>query len=65
VLWTGNPLSVYSHAGMTMVDGIFYFDEATDKKLKDEMDIERNRIIANILRESQSAPSSTPNFSRR
>jgi len=50
---------------MTMVDGIFYFDEATDKKLKDEMDIERNRIIANILRESQSAPSSTPNFSRR
>ena len=27
VLWTGNPLSVYSHANMTMVDGIFYFDE--------------------------------------
>ena len=65
VLWTGNPLSVYSHASKTMVDGIFYFDEEVDKQLKTEMDNDRNRIIANILKESQPANPTNPNFTRR
>ena len=65
VLWTDNPLSVYAHAHKTMVDGIFYFDEDTDSRLKSEMDADRNRIIANILRETQSNTSNNPNFSRR
>ncbi|MFZ0280415.1 MAG: amidohydrolase family protein [Bacteroidales bacterium] len=65
VLWTGNPLSVYSHASKTMVDGIFYFDEDVDNKLKTEMDSERNRIIANILKESPSSTPTNPNFQRR
>ncbi len=65
VLWTGNPLSVYSHASKTMVDGIFYFDEDVDNKMKTEMDSERNRIIANILKETQSSTPANPNFQRR
>jgi imidazolonepropionase-like amidohydrolase len=65
VLWTGNPLSVYSHASKTMVDGIFYFDEEVGKQLKTEMDNDRNRIIANILRETQPAIPTNPNFTRR
>jgi len=56
VLWTGHPLSVYSRASKTMVDGVIYFDEEIDAKMKEEIDIERNRIIANILRESQLQP---------
>ena len=56
VLWTGHPLSIYSRASKTMVDGVIYFDEEIDAKMKEEIDSERNRIIENILRESQQQP---------
>jgi imidazolonepropionase-like amidohydrolase len=65
VLWTDNPLSVYARANKTMVDGTFYFDEETDAKMKEQIDNERNRIIANILREVPATGSTTPNFPRR
>jgi chromosome condensin MukBEF complex kleisin-like MukF subunit len=49
-----------------MVDGTIYFDEELDKKMKEQIDIERNRIISNILREStQPTPPNMPNFPRR
>jgi len=63
VLWSADPLSVYSRATKTMIDGTFYFDEEQDAKMKEQIDNERNRIIANILKET---PSATPsNFSNR
>jgi imidazolonepropionase-like amidohydrolase len=66
VLWTDHPLSVYARASKTMVDGTIYFDEELDKKMKEQIDIERNRIISNILREStQPTPPIMPNFPRR
>jgi imidazolonepropionase-like amidohydrolase len=66
VLWTDHPLSVYARASKTMVDGTIYFDEEFDKKMKEQIDIERNRIISNILREStQPTPPNMPNFPRR
>ncbi len=66
VLWTDHPLSVYARANKTMVDGIFYFDEELDKKMKEQIDNERNRIISNILKEStQPTPANMPNFPRR
>ena len=65
-LWTDNPLSIYARASKTMIDGIFYFDEAEDTKTKEQIDSERYRIITNILRE---LPATTtpglPNFPRR
>ena len=65
VLWTDNPLSVYAHASKTMIDGTIYFDEQTDARLKEEIDRERNRIIADILKESPTGTTSLPNFPRR
>jgi imidazolonepropionase-like amidohydrolase len=65
VLWTDNPLSIYARASKTMVDGTFYFDEEEDSKMKEQIDSERNRIIANILRETPATGSTTPNFPRR
>jgi imidazolonepropionase-like amidohydrolase len=65
VLWTDYPLSVYAHASKTLVDGTIYFDEDQDKKMKEEIDNERNRIIANILHEAPATNSSTSNFSKR
>ncbi|MFN8209839.1 MAG: amidohydrolase family protein [Bacteroidales bacterium] len=65
VLWSGNPLSVYSRALKTMVDGTFYFDEERDARLKTSMDEERNRIVSNILKESATPASNTANLPRR
>jgi imidazolonepropionase-like amidohydrolase len=65
VLWTDYPLSIYARAGKTMVDGTFYFDEEQDSKMKEQIDSERNRIIANILREAPATSSPTSNFPRR
>lgn len=66
VLWTDNPLSIYARASKTMVDGTIYFDEEQDAKMKEQIDNERNRIIANTLRETPQ-PTSTnfPNMPRR
>jgi imidazolonepropionase-like amidohydrolase len=65
VLWTGNPLSIYSRVSLTMVDGIIYFDEEQDAKMKEQIENERNRIIANILKESKGATTmSSSNTSR-
>jgi imidazolonepropionase-like amidohydrolase len=65
VLWTGNPLSIYSHPVKTMVDGTFYFDEDTDRQMKEQIGSERNRIIAGILKEPPAEAPKPPNFPRR
>jgi imidazolonepropionase-like amidohydrolase len=65
VIWTDNPLSVYSRAAKTIVDGTVYFDEAADAKMKGQIDNERARIIGNILKESPTTASSTSNSPRR
>jgi adenine deaminase len=65
VLWSGYPLSMYARATKTMVDGTFYFDEERDAKMKEQIDTERARIIANILREVPAPSSTTPNTPKR
>jgi imidazolonepropionase-like amidohydrolase len=65
VLWTDYPFSIYARASKTMVDGTFYFDEEQDAKMQEQIYSERNRIIANILRETPSTGSTMPNFPRR
>jgi imidazolonepropionase-like amidohydrolase len=65
VLWTDNPLSIYARASKTMVDGTIYFDEAVDARMKDQIDSERYRIIANILSETPVTSPTIPNFPRR
>jgi len=65
-LWTGHPLSMYSRASKTMVDGIIYFDEEKDAEMKLKIEEERNRIIQKILKQSpaptaESKPALTKN----
>ena len=45
VLWNGHPLSVYSRAEKTIIEGAVYYDLATDIRLRDELRAERARII--------------------
>jgi imidazolonepropionase-like amidohydrolase len=41
VLWTGNPLSVYSRVETTYIDGEVFFDRQKDLAMRDEMAQER------------------------
>jgi imidazolonepropionase-like amidohydrolase len=46
VLWSGHPLSVYSQAEMTFIDGRLYFDRETDQANRAWIAAERQRILA-------------------
>ena len=45
VLWSDHPLSVYSRAELTFVDGIKFFDRIEDRNKREDVRKERNRII--------------------
>ena len=62
VLWSGNPLSVYSRCEQTWVDGRKYFDAEEDKQLQDQIVKERAALIQKILaaRKAQAPPAGGP-----
>lgn len=49
VLWSDNPLSIYSKVNTTIIDGQIYFDKDEDAKLRDDIKKERARIIAKLI----------------
>ncbi len=51
VLWSDHPLSIYARAEKTIIDGIIYFDNEEDVKLRDEIKKERARIIGKMIAE--------------
>jgi len=53
VLWSGNPLSVYSRVLRTYVDGILYFDERTDGENRAYIEKERARLVGRMLEEGR------------
>ena len=53
VLWTGNPLSVYSVAETTYIEGIPYFSREQDAQLRRQMAEERTRLINMMLEEKE------------
>lgn len=50
VLWTANPLSVYAKVEKTFIDGTCYYDVERDAQLRKEAALERNRLIAKMLK---------------
>ncbi len=49
VLWSGHPMSVYTKAEQTYVDGRCYFDIEQDETMRKEISAERNRLIQKML----------------
>ena len=49
VLWSGHPLSVYSKAITTIVDGAVYFDRERDAELQASIQQERRRLVQKVL----------------
>ncbi len=60
VLWSNNPLSVYSKAEMTFVDGIKFFDLEMDMKKRDANRMERERIIQKMIISKKNGESAVP-----
>ena len=51
VLWSGNPLSIYSKAEKTFVDGVCLYDIQNDAAMRNEIAQERARIINQLVSE--------------
>jgi len=49
VMWSDNPLSVYSRAEITFIEGVRYFDLSEQDRLVGEMAAERNRIVKKMI----------------
>ena len=49
VLWSDHPLSMYSRAEKTFIDGMLFFDRAADLQARENLAKERNRIIQLML----------------
>jgi cytosine/adenosine deaminase-related metal-dependent hydrolase len=49
VVWSGNPLSQFTRAEQTWVDGRRYFSLEEDAALREQVDDERQRLIQAVL----------------
>jgi urease alpha subunit len=49
VLWSGHPLSVYSHPEMVMIDGVIYFSTERNEALMKRIKSERQRLILAMM----------------
>jgi cytosine/adenosine deaminase-related metal-dependent hydrolase len=45
VIWSGHPLSQFTRAEQTWVDGRRYFDMAEDQELRKRVEWERSQLI--------------------
>jgi N-acetylglucosamine-6-phosphate deacetylase len=49
VVWSGSPLSVYSHCEQTWVDGRKYFDRQVDRERRETVNKMRRDLVQKIL----------------
>ncbi len=60
VLWSDHPLSVYAKPEKTLVDGIIYFDNERDLKLRRQIAAERNRLVQKMISAKKEGVKTTP-----
>ena len=65
VLWSGHPLSVYSIAEKTIVDGKVYYDLEKDKTNRDYITAERARLIQKMKAVKKSGGATQKKGSRK
>ena len=51
VLWSDHPMSVYTKAEKTLIEGAIYFDIDRDQQLRENIKTERNQLIQMMLKE--------------
>jgi adenine deaminase len=60
VLWSDHPLSIYSIAEKTLIEGVTYFDIDRDSKLRGSIENERNELILMMLKEKNKGMKTQP-----
>ncbi len=55
VVWSGNPLSVYSKCEQTWVDGKKYFDLEEDQQMREQIQKERATLVQKIIESKRGA----------
>ena len=60
VLWSGHPMSVYSKAEKTMIEGVTYFDIERDAQMRDAIKSERSKLITMMLKEKNKGMKTQP-----
>ena len=60
VLWSGHPMSVYSRAEKTYIQGVPYFDLERDSQLRKRVAEERNTLINMMLQEKDGGKKRAP-----
>ena len=60
VLWNDHPLSVYSKAEKTFIEGVPYFDLEQDAQLRSKIAEERNTLINMMLQDKDGGNKRTP-----
>ncbi len=60
VLWTGHPLSIYSKAEKTIIDGAIYFDLTKDKSMRKAIASEKNKLSTMMLKAKNSGLKTQP-----
>ncbi|HET8855622.1 MAG TPA: amidohydrolase family protein [Salinimicrobium sp.] len=60
VLWTGNPLSVYSKAEKTLIEGAVYFDLERDKQMRKEIEAQKNWLTTQMLKAKNNGVKTQP-----
>ncbi len=49
VLWSGHPLSIYTKAEKTLIEGAVYFDLEKDKAMREEIELQKNLLTGQML----------------
>ncbi|MDH5804787.1 MAG: amidohydrolase family protein, partial [Gemmatimonadota bacterium] len=65
VIWNGNPLSQFTRAEQTWIDGRLYFSLEQDAVLREQIANERQQLIQAILTAGGNGESSRPGGARR
>ena len=60
VLWNGHPMSVYSKAEKTIIEGKTYFDLALDQQKRIAIQQERNTLMTMMLNEKENGGKTKP-----
>jgi urease alpha subunit len=60
VLWSGNPLSIYTKAEKTIIEGTTYFDIKIDEQQRTNIKNERNILTQMMLKEKNKGIKTQP-----
>ena len=60
VLWTDHPLSIYSKAEKTIIEGVTYFDLEKDKQMRDAIKKEKSELINLMLQDKNKGLKTQP-----